>query len=226
MSSNDGTKQDAPRVFISYSHDSPTHKEQVRRLGELLRVDFGIDAHLDQWYDHDRRDWAAWVIDQIARAGFVLAMASPTFRERADGQAPSHEGRGSQFEGALLRNKMTEDRAQWIRRILPVVLPGCSIDDIPEFLLPHSATHYIVDELTPDGIADIVAAIAGQSRYSMPPLGEYRGGPFRNETETGGPRRPGTPKTSAGNRNAWIDNSRVGKITMGDTYHLNDEGHQ
>ena len=39
---------EAPKVFISYSHDSPEHKQWVSELGAKLRRN-GIDAILDQW---------------------------------------------------------------------------------------------------------------------------------------------------------------------------------
>src|SRR5260370_41087204 len=38
----------APRVFVSYSHDSPAHKQWVASLASRLRAS-GIDALLDQW---------------------------------------------------------------------------------------------------------------------------------------------------------------------------------
>ena len=37
-----------PKVFISYSHDSPEHRRWVSELGAKLR-DNGVDAILDQW---------------------------------------------------------------------------------------------------------------------------------------------------------------------------------
>jgi hypothetical protein len=160
-------------VFVSYSHDSPQHKDLVREFATLLRVELGIDAHLDQWYETDRRDWSLWAMDQLDQADFVLAVASPQFRARTEGHAAAHEGRGAQFEGGLLRNKLTEDQSTWVRRILPVVLPGGSVDDIPEFLFPYSATHYVVGELTADGVAELRRAMSRADRHPMPGLGEY-----------------------------------------------------
>ena len=37
-----------PKVFISYSHDSPEHKQWVSELSTKLRHK-GVDAILDQW---------------------------------------------------------------------------------------------------------------------------------------------------------------------------------
>ena len=37
-----------PKVFISYSHDSPEHKQWVLELGTKL-VQNGVDVVLDRW---------------------------------------------------------------------------------------------------------------------------------------------------------------------------------
>ena len=37
-----------PKVFISYSHDSPEHKRWVLELSKKLRNN-GVDVILDQW---------------------------------------------------------------------------------------------------------------------------------------------------------------------------------
>ena len=37
-----------PKVFISYSHDSPEHRRWVSELGAKLRRN-GVDVILDQW---------------------------------------------------------------------------------------------------------------------------------------------------------------------------------
>jgi hypothetical protein len=54
---------------------------------------------------------------------------------------------------------------------LPVVLPGGSIDDIPEWMNPASATHYVVSSMTPGGAAKLLAYLSGRPGYSEPELG-------------------------------------------------------
>lgn len=39
---------ESPRVFISYSHDSDTHRQQVLALSERLRA-HGVETFLDQY---------------------------------------------------------------------------------------------------------------------------------------------------------------------------------
>lgn len=211
MTSRFDVPTDSPRVFISYSHDSADHKNTVIAFGTLLRTQLGIDAHLDEWYANDRRDWSEWAIEQLESADYVLAIASPRFRERADGRVAGPEGRGAQFEGALMRNKMTQDRVIWMRKILPVVLPGATIADIPEFLLPYSATHYVVSRLTPDGITDLRRVLVGQPRHALPPLGTPP--PLASEDGVAPP--PRVKPAKAGNR-VRVKKSKARNIVGGD----------
>lgn len=204
----------APRVFISYAHDSESHKDQVLQLATLLRTQLGIDARIDRWDENDRQDWTQWAIEQLDAADFIVAVASPAFRARGDGRAPSDDGRGAQFEGAILRNKMMQDRNTWLRRILPVVLPGNTVDDIPEFLLPYSGTRYVITRLTPDGLVALRRTLTGQPRHPLPPLGPPPAPlPPADLAVEPPPDRP-----RAEGRSVDIRSSRVGKVVMGDWY--------
>jgi hypothetical protein len=163
----------APRVFVTYSHDSPEHKDQVLRFATVLRARLGLDVHLDQWYDNKRRDWSLWAIEHLRDADYVLVIASPDYKRRADGVAAPDEGRGAQFEASMLRDALTRDLRAETGRILPVVLPGRSIADIPTFLNAHSTTRYEITEVTDAGVADLIAAITGIGRQTMPKRGPW-----------------------------------------------------
>ncbi|MGW3958848.1 SEFIR domain-containing protein [Amycolatopsis sp. NPDC005003] len=166
----------APRVFVTYSHDTPEHKELVHRFAAFLRAEIGLDVHLDAWYDNLRRDWSLWATENLEKADFILVIASPEYKRRAGGTAMPHEGRGAQFEAAIIRDNLTRDLRRETERVLPVVLPGRSVDEIPVFLNAHSTTRYHVDEFTPAGVADLLAAITGQGQYPMPRRGTWLGG--------------------------------------------------
>lgn len=168
--------RDAPRVFVTYAHESLAHKDQVREFATFLRADIGLDVHLDQWYDSRRRDWSAWAIDHLTNADFILVIASPEYKRRADGAAPPDEGRGSQFEAAIIRDNLTKNLHEQTQRVLPVVLPGRSVDEIPTFLNAHSTTRYHVDEFTVDGVSSLLAAITGHGQYPLPERGQWLGG--------------------------------------------------
>ena len=165
----------APRVFVTYSHDSPQHRDLVLQFCTFLRVEVGVDLHLDQWYDDGRRDWSLWAIDQLAEAEFILAIASPAFKRRAEGRTGHDEGRGAQFEAAIIRDNLTRNLPEQTRRVLPVVLPGRSVNDSPSFLCAQSTTHYVVDEFSTAGVQELLRAFDGVSRHPLPPLGPYMG---------------------------------------------------
>jgi SEFIR domain len=154
------------RAFVSYSWDSPAHKEQVFALCRLLREE-GIEVRLDQWAASQRRDWAGWATKQIETADFVIVVGSPSYKVEADSDGSPTGRWGVNFEAAVLRELLCADRRTWMPKILPVLLPGGTVDDIPIFLQPRTATHYVVGELTAGGVCELLKVL----RYRPEPEG-------------------------------------------------------
>jgi len=170
----DEARDAPPRVFISYAHDSPEHRKRVRAFWTLLREQ-GVDAQLDAGQDRVGMDWALWSENEIRNADFVLVIASPEYRLRAAGETEPGTGRGVFWEARLLRSMIFDDRASGsMRKILPVVLPGGSPADLPDFLAPASTHYFRVTELTEAGIAELLGAIFGTSAPQVPALGSPR----------------------------------------------------
>ncbi|MET9002581.1 toll/interleukin-1 receptor domain-containing protein [Amycolatopsis sp. NPDC004169] len=159
------------RVFVSYTHDSPAHKGQVLAFSEFL-VRNGVDVTLDQWHPGHRQDWYTWAIGGIEAADHVIVIASARYREVADGYAPAGTNLGLQSEAALLREKLHTDRPAWTRKILPVVLPGHTADEIPRFLQPRTADHYPVADFTVAGCESLLRVLTAQPAHVKPALGE------------------------------------------------------
>jgi hypothetical protein len=72
----------------------------------------------------------------------------------------------------LLRELYHSDPGTWTRRILPVVLPGRSVGEIPLFLQPRTADHYMVTSFTPEGAGDLLRTLRGKP--SCPPPAPHR----------------------------------------------------
>ena len=155
------------RVFISYAHIDAAHIEAVRRFWQLL-LSQGVDARLDVDATSTRQDWPVWIMQQFREADFVIVVASSTYRKRAEGEATPGEGLGAQFEGALLRGLIYEDRQKWFPRVLPVILPGQSVDGVPIFLGPRTGSVYPVAEFSAAGIRDLLAVLGVPSGGSLP----------------------------------------------------------
>lgn len=157
----------AVTVFVSYAHESDEHKAGVLALSELLKA-AGLSVVLDVWSADHRQDWYAWALREMRAADFVVVVASETYRELGDGTAAG-VNRGVQSEAALLRELVYEDRAVWLPRILPVLLPGHEIGQIPLFLQPHTASRYPVPALTGEGVAELVAVLHNRPAPARPP---------------------------------------------------------
>ena len=63
------------QVFISYSHETPEHKQAVLGLAGRLRQE-GVDAWLDQYESAPPEGWPRWMEQQIEGAKFVLLVCT------------------------------------------------------------------------------------------------------------------------------------------------------
>ncbi|GLZ41937.1 SEFIR domain-containing protein [Actinokineospora sp. NBRC 105648] len=166
----------APKVVIAYARESEQHDTVVRLFATFLRVHLGLAVELDQWEEGRRRDKVLWATKHFSEADFILVIASPAYRRQAEGTAPPDEGRQAQFESAFITNLLVKNLRSGTAQILPVVLPGHTVDDIPAFLAPHSTTIFKVESFTQEGVSRLVGAITGHARYPMPERGVWRDG--------------------------------------------------
>jgi WD40 repeat protein len=158
------------RVFISYAHEGPEHEKRVRDLWLFLRRN-GIDAVLDLAAAERRQDWPLWMLEQVREARFVLVVASPEYRRRADGAAASDQGRGLQFEAGLIREEVYRDRPAAVDRFIPVLLPGYGVDDIPSWLGPMTSSHYQITDLSVAGAERLLRLLTDQPFETTSPVG-------------------------------------------------------
>jgi len=90
-----------PRIFISYSHDSPEHASRVLQLSDRLRAD-GIDAIVDQYELSPPEGWPRWTDAQIRRSDFVVMICTETYSHRVMGEEVSGTGLGVRWEANLI----------------------------------------------------------------------------------------------------------------------------
>ncbi|MGH4024282.1 MAG: CHAT domain-containing protein, partial [Pseudonocardiaceae bacterium] len=171
LASSDGASLGPVRVFVSYAHDDAEHEDRVREFWIFLRA-HGIDARLDKPAAQRRQDWPLWMLREVREARFVLVVASPAYRQRAEGEAPAGEGLGVQWEAALIREEVYSDREAALNRFLPVVLPGCAQRDIPVWLGRGTSTHYVVSDYTVPGAETLLRLLTAQPYEFEPPLGK------------------------------------------------------
>jgi hypothetical protein len=147
-----------PRVFISYSHDSPEHEERVLALAERLRKD-GVDAQLDQYIAGTPPEgWPRWMHSQLDQADFVLLICSETYHTRFWGQQEPGTGEGVDWEGQLVTNAIYHARSH-SKRFVPVFFASQDEPFIPELLSEH--THYLLR--SEDDYAKLYDFLTGQA---------------------------------------------------------------
>ncbi|MEM9459419.1 MAG: SEFIR domain-containing protein [Myxococcota bacterium] len=153
-------------VFISYSHDSPAHRQRVLALADKLRAD-GLDARLDQYVAHPAEGWPRWSEQQILAADFVLLVCTPTYRRRFEGTEAEGVGRGANWEGLVLV-RMFYDNDLRNDTLLPVLFDDGADHDIPGVL--RAFTHYRL----PKGYEALYRRLTAQPETPAPPIGTVR----------------------------------------------------
>jgi hypothetical protein len=123
-----------PRVFISYSHDSPAHRDRVLELAERLRRD-GIDVTLDQYIENEGppEGWPRWTDKHLRTSDFVIVVCTPTYRRRVEGGEEPGRGHGAVWEGHFVYQYIY-DSASRNTRFVPVLLDDASEEDVPALL--------------------------------------------------------------------------------------------
>jgi len=131
------TPEKTTRVFISYSHDSQAHADEVLTLANRLRDD-GIDCSVDQYEESPPDGWPQWMDRQIRESTFVLVVCSEFYLNKLLGKVQPNEGLGVKWEGKLICQHLYNEGAN--SKFIPVLLANGKLDHIPTPL--QGATHY------------------------------------------------------------------------------------
>jgi hypothetical protein len=162
-----------PKVFISYSHDSPEHKAWVLRLASDLR-DAGIDASLDQWDLTAGQDVASFMHDGIAKADRVLLICTECYVRKSVG---GHGGVG--YERLIVTAEMVE--AVETKKFIPIVRANPSSTKVPTHFGPRLYIDFSDDSVYASMREQLCREILGAPAQQKPPLGTN---PFKAELPT------------------------------------------
>ena len=183
-------QMNAPRVFISYSHDSEEHKAWVRRLATDLRAS-GVDAVLDQWDLAPGQDIVDFVTKGIASSTRALLICTDAYVQKADGGTG-----GVGYERLVVTSELVDTIDT--KKFLPIVRHNPASRKLPGFLGPRVYVDFSDDTTYAEKLEHIVREIHGTPRVAKPPLGTN---PFTGALPVSSePRRMAGPSgvTSAG----------------------------
>ena len=165
-----------PKVLISYSHDSPEHKDRVLHLSDRLRAD-GIDCKVDQYETSPPEGWPRWMVNQIEEADFVLVVCTETYERRFKGKEDAGKGLGGKWEGAVITQELYTKAKN--TNFIPVLFSPKDATYIPIVL--SGATHYEVN--TQEGYESLYRRLTDQPFIQKPELGKLRAMPSRERKQ-------------------------------------------
>ena len=150
----------APRIFISYSWDSESHKNWVAKLATVLRSD-GVDTTLDQWHAIPGDQLPAFMEKEIRENDYVLVICTPDYRLKSDGRRG-----GVGYEGDLMTAEVHTQRNH--RKFIPILARGIWTNSAPSWLKGKYYVDLSTTEKYETNYSDLMATLLGTR--AAPPL--------------------------------------------------------
>jgi len=159
-----------PKVFISYSHDSASHKTWVLDIATRLRG-AGIDAVLDQWELRAGDDLPSFMERNLDGADYVLMICTTTYVEKANA------GRGGVgYEKMIVTSDLMKDIDS--NKVIPIIRQEGS-HNLPTFLKTKLYIDMSSKLQTEFGFDELVRTIQGAPLYHKPEIGTN---PYQHES--------------------------------------------
>ena len=152
-----------PRVFVSYSWESPEHKEWVLRLAERLRGESGVEVVLDRWHLVPGGDKTVFMEKSITASDFVILVCTPTYATRAN----NREG-GVGYEAMIVTGQLAERTQQ--EKFIPVLRNGSWQSSLPGWIKSRIGVDLRDDPYSDDSYLDLLRALH-KVPLQPPPIG-------------------------------------------------------
>ena len=153
-----------PKVFISYSHDSPEHRRWVSELGAKLRHN-GVDAILDQWDLGPGDDVTQFMERGIIDSDRVLVICTDTYV----GKANAGEG-GVGYERMIVNAQLIQDLGT--DKFIPVIRQTSGQEKTPTFLGTRVYIDFRNDSQFESEFEKLIRELHRVPVVEKPPLGK------------------------------------------------------
>ena len=145
------------KVFISYSHDSPEHKQWVSELAVKLRHN-GIDMTLDQWDIRPGDDITRFMERGIVDADRILVVCTDNYVSKAN----TGEG-GVGYERMIITKEIVENQGN--NKFIPIIRQTEWEDKTPAFLKERVSIDFTDDNQFDAKFEELL-----HERLLLPPL--------------------------------------------------------
>lgn len=153
-----------PKVFISYSHDSPEHKQWVSELAAQLRRN-GIDAILDQWDLGLGDDITRFMERGIIHADRVLVICTDQYVNKAN----SDEG-GVGYERMIVNSELLKNLGT--DKFIPIIRESSGKEKTPAFFGTRFYADFREDNRFDVECEKLIRALHKIPIVEKPPLGK------------------------------------------------------
>jgi hypothetical protein len=157
-----------PRVFVSYSHDSPTHKAWVAGLCTRLQQ-AEIDTVLDQWDLSLGDDITLFMENGLSNSHRVLVICTDEYVRKAD----AGEG-GVGYERLILTSELVRNIST--NKFIPVLRGISGKQNTPKFLSTRLYIDFTDDSQFEENLEELLRELHKSPALPKPPLGRN---PFR-----------------------------------------------
>lgn len=154
----------SPKVFISYSHDSPEHKRWVSEIGAKLRHN-GIDAILDQWDLGPGDDITLFMERGIIESDRVLVVCTDQYVRKAN----AAEG-GVGYERMIVTAQLVKDLGT--DKFIPIIRQASGQEKTPTFLGTRVYIGFTNDSQFESEFDKLIHELHRMPIVKKPPLGK------------------------------------------------------
>lgn len=154
-------EQVIPKVFISYTYDSPEHIHWVENLAPKLRNPGGVDAIFDKWEARLGNDLPFFMEQGLTNAHLVLCICSSKYVEKANAGIG-----GAGYEKRIIAAQLMENANK--EYVIPVMVNNAE-RKLPTFLMGSKYIEFKEDDFY-SAYRDLLYRIHGMDKDLRPEL--------------------------------------------------------
>lgn len=156
-----------PKVFISYSHDSASHKQWVLEFATTLR-NRGVDAILDQWDLKPGADLPEFMEQNLESADYAVMVCTKRYVSKAN----AGEG-GVGYEKMIMTSSSLTKISS--NKVIPIIREKGE-PNVPTFLKTKLYIDFSRDEDVEYSLDELLRVLLNSPLYNKPDIGKN---PFR-----------------------------------------------
>lgn len=154
----------APKVFVSYSHDSEEHKDWILQLATRLRSN-GVDVILDRWNLSLGQDLPAFMENGLSKSQRVICICSEEYVKKANKKTG-----GVGYEKQVITAELLSDlNSKWV---IPVIRNNSSDKKVPTFLNSRLYINFENNSLYEKNYEKLLRDLLNEPFLPIPKLGE------------------------------------------------------